>query len=191
MTSNPRNTALIVVDVQNDFLPGGALPVPNGDDVLRPIDLLARGELALALIVATRDIHPSNHCSFIQNGGTWPPHCLKGTTGAELHPIVALIADRIIVKGENPNVEQYSGFAGTHLADMLKAEGYKRVVIVGLATDYCVKATAIDAVAAGFATDVVLEACRAVNLDPDDENYAISDMLAAGVSIRAEGGLRV
>lgn len=181
-----NNIALIIVDVQRDFLPGGPFAVPEGDEVLDAIAEIVT-ERAPDLVIATRDWHPVDHCSFVANGGIWPTHCVAGTPGAELHPWVAQIADRTISKGENPNVEQYSGFSGTHLDLMLKAEGFENLIITGLATDYCVKATAIDAVAAGFSTFVALGACRAV--EPEKETEAVAEMIEAGVKFWLPGEL--
>lgn len=179
--------ALLVVDVQYDFLPGGALGVPDGDAVIPEIIRLTKPVLGLSeewMVVATRDAHPPDHCSFVAQGGPWPEHCVEGTHGAEIHPAIKAIADRTISKGSNPRVEQYSGFAGTHLADMLRVEGFDSVTVVGLATDYCVKATAIDAAKAGFNVEVILDCCRPVNVEPDDDMVAIGEMLQAGVTIR-------
>lgn len=175
------NTALIIVDVQHDFLPGGALGVKNGDQVIPALEEAAK---EADLVVATRDWHPANHMSFSENGGIWPAHCVQGTEGAEIHPRIAAIADRTISKGENPAVEQYSGVQGTHLADMLRAEGYSKLLVGGLATDYCVKATALDALKEGFQVEVLANGSRAVNIDEGDEAAALAEMEAAGATIR-------
>jgi len=198
-----RRTALIVVDVQNDFLPGGALAVPHGDEVIPVINRLARG---FELVVATQDWHPPNHLSFAANhpGRTvgevveldglkqvlWPVHCVQGTPGAELAAGLdsARIA-HVVKKGTDPRVDSYSGFfdngrrRDTGLNRWLRSQGVERVVVTGLATDYCVKATALDAAELGFETTVVTDACRAVNLSPDDEQQALDELQAAGVCV--------
>ncbi len=182
MTGTGRSrhgTALILTDVQHDFLPGGALAVEGGDEVIAP--LLARVDEA-ALVVATRDFHPPNHCSFYARGGPWPPHCVIGSMGASLHPKIDSVAHLIISKGSDPEQEQYSAFdAG--LGSMLAARGIRRLIIGGLATDYCVKATSLAARSAGFDVEVVAEAVRAVDVEPGDGDRALDEMRAAGVVI--------
>ncbi len=171
-------TALIVVDVQNDFLPGGALGVPGGD---RLAPLIAEAADRADVIVATRDVHPPNHCSFREQGGPWPVHCVAGTAGAELHPSVASMRfDRIQDKGSDPGREQYSGLDGTDLADWLRDRGVGRVTVAGVATDYCVRATALDALKAGFPTTVLTDAVAAVDVAPADGHRALADIRAAG-----------
>jgi nicotinamidase/pyrazinamidase len=171
-------TALIVVDVQNDFLPGGALGVPGGD---RLAPLIAEAAGGADVLVATRDVHPPDHCSFREQGGPWPAHCVAGTAGAELHPSVASIRfDRIQDKGSDPGREQYSGLDGTDLADWLRGRGVERVTVAGVATDYCVRATALDAIKAGFPTTVVTDAVAAVDVSPGDGGRALADVRAAG-----------
>lgn len=172
-------TALIATDVQRDFLPGGALGVRDGDAVVAPI--LAKVADA-GLVVATRDFHPANHCSFHERGGPWPPHCVIGTPGAAIHPSIDAVAQLIISKGTDPEREQYSAFdAG--LGAMLQARGIRRLVIGGLATDYCVRSTALAARGAGFEVEVVAEACRAVDVQPGDGDRALDELRAAGVAI--------
>ena len=174
-----EGTALILTDVQNDFLPGGALAVKGGDEVIAP--LLARIDEA-GLVVATRDFHPPNHCSFYARGGPWPAHCVIGSLGAALHPMVDAVAHLIISKGSDPEQEQYSAFEAG-LGSMLAARGIRRLVIGGLATDYCVKATSIAARSAGFDVEVVAEAVRAVDVEPGDGERALEEMRDAGVVI--------
>lgn len=173
--------ALIIVDVQNDFCPGGTLAVPGGDAVVPVINgLIDR----FPLVVVTQDWHPSNHCSFVEQGGIWPPHCVAGTYGAELHP--DLRADSIDVrvrKATTPEADAYSGFQGTDLAKQLRSQGVDGVTVVGLATDYCVKATALDAKAAGFQVTVLAEACRAVDVNPGDGERALDEMGVGGVTV--------
>lgn len=180
MVEPQGKTALIIVDVQHDFLPGGALGVAKGDQVIPALEAAAK---RADLVVATRDWHPADHMSFKENGGIWPAHCVQGTEGAEIHPRIKAIADRTISKGENPAVEQYSGIQGTHLADMLRAEGYTKLLIGGLATDYCVKATVLDALKEGFAVEVLADGSRAVNVSEGDETAAYVEMATAGATI--------
>jgi nicotinamidase/pyrazinamidase len=183
--SDPAQLALIAVDVQCDFLPGGALGVAGGDAIIPPIrDLAAHADV----VVATRDFHPRSHCSFADQGGPWPSHCVIGTPGAALHPDIDALAQFIVSKGMNPTVEQYSGFDGTGLGELLRARGVGHAVIVGLATDYCVRATALAARGHGFITTVVLDAVRAVDLRPGDGDRALEEIRAAGgrVETRAE-----
>ena len=180
ITVDARTDALIVVDVQNDFCPGGALPVPQGDQVVPAINQI----LALTgwLTVATRDWHPQGHCSFKPQGGIWPVHCVAGTRGAALHPgMDAMKVRRIISKATTREAEAYSGFQGTELAGLLKGQGIRRVFVCGLATDYCVKATALDARKAGLDVVVLEDAIRGVEIQPGDCARAIEEMAAAGI----------
>ena len=177
MTDADR-TALIVVDVQNDFCPGGALGVVGGD-ALAPV--LAEAAGRAGTVVATRDRHPAGHVSFAERGGQWPAHCVDGTAGAELHPSVAgMRFDRVQDKGTDPDREAYSGFDGTDLAGYLRGRGVQRVLVGGIATDYCVRATALDAVRAGFHTTVLVDAVAAVEVAPGDVARALADVRAAG-----------
>ena len=142
MTAPDPTTALIVVDVQNDFCPGGALGVSGGD---RLAPLIAEAAAGAGTLVATRDVHPPDHVSFAERGGRWPAHCVEGTSGAELHATVAgLPFDILQDKGGDRDREQYSGFDGTPLAERLRERGVRRVAVAGIATDYCVRATALD-----------------------------------------------
>ena len=180
ITVDARADALIVVDVQNDFCPGGALPVPQGDQVVPAINQI----LALTgwLTVATRDWHPQGHCSFKPQGGIWPVHCVAGTRGAALHPgMDAMKVRRIISKATTREAEAYSGFQGTELAGLLKGQGIRRVFVCGLATDYCVKATALDARKAGLDVVVLEDAIQGVEVQPGDCARAIEEMAAAGI----------
>ncbi len=177
----PVTTALLIVDVQHDFLPGGALPAPDGDGVVEPLVRLA-GEVDV--VVATRDFHPPDHCSFQEQGGPWPPHCVAGTPGAELHPrIAALPLDRVVDKAQTPEVEAYSDFDGTDLTGWLQERGVRRLVIGGLATDYCVRASALDALGAGFDVVVVEDAIRAIDVEPGDGERALDEVRAAGGTV--------
>jgi len=181
MTGSDPTTALIVVDMQNDFCPGGALGVP-GADLLAPT--IAAAAAGAGTVVATRDRHPDNHSSFAVHGGTWPPHCVAGTAGAELHPSVSEIRfDRIQDKGGDPDQEAYSGFDGTDLAAYLRGRGVERVLVAGVATDYCVRATALDAVREGFQTTVLTDAIAAVDVSSGDGARALAEAAAAGVRL--------
>ena len=178
----PGRTALIAVDVQADFLPGGSLAVAGGDSVVDDLVALADG---VDLVIATRDLHPPRHSSFVSQGGPWPEHCVGGTAGAALHPRIDAVADLIVSKGRNPAADAYSGFEGTDLAGLLRSRGVTRVVIGGLATDYCVLGTALASVGAGFDTVVVETAVRAVDLSQGDGDRALEEMRRAGVTVVA------
>ena len=173
--------ALIVVDVQNDFCPGGALAVPGGDAVVEPINRLASGS---SFVVATRDWHPADHGSFAEQGGRWPAHCVAGTPGAELHAgIDTSLVGAVIDKGQARDREGYSGFEGTELERLLRGRGVDSVDVTGLALDYCVKATALDARRAGFDVTVIRGATRAVEVQPGDGERAVAELRAAGVEV--------
>jgi len=173
--------ALIVVDVQNDFCPGGALAVPDGDAVVERVNRLAGQS---AFVVATRDWHPADHGSFAEQGGPWPVHCVAGTPGAELHAgIDADLIDAVVDKGQAADREGYSGFEGTELSRLLRERGVDSVDVVGLALDYCVKATALDARQAGLAVTVHRGATRAVEVQPGDGERAVAELRAAGVEV--------
>ena len=175
--------ALVIVDYQNDFNPGGALAVPGGDEIAGRINALAASG-DYALVVATRDWHPPDHGSFADQGGPWPVHCVAGTRGAELSPALdAARVDVVIDKGTDPQVDGYSGFEGTQLAELLREHRIDRVTLVGLATDYCVKNTALDALGHGFGVDVDHSAVRGVELREGDSERALDQMRAAGAAI--------
>lgn len=178
--SAPGRTALVAVDVQADFLPGGSLAVPDGDAVVPELVELAR---TADLVVASRDLHPPRHSSFVEQGGPWPAHCIAGTPGAALHPSVDAVADLVVSKGRDPGADAYSAFDGTDLAGLLRARGVTRVLVGGLATDYCVRATALDSVRSGFATEVREAAVRAVDLNPGEGQRALEEMRRAGVTV--------
>ncbi len=179
--------ALIVVDVQNDFLPGGALAVPDGDAVIPVLNLYTNlFEHEELPIVATRDWHPEDHCSFEPRGGPWPPHCVAGTEGAAFATALDLHNDTVVIsKAETADAEAYSGFQGTGLDDWLRERGVRRVFVGGLATDYCVKETVRDALKLGYEVVLLTDAIRAVNVEPDDGEDAITEMVREGAK-RAE-----
>ena len=180
-----QKKALIVVDVQNDFCPGGSLAVANGDEVVAPLnelmkEFLDRGEP----VFKTRDWHPATAKHFAAYGGIWPVHCVRNTPGAEFHP--GLFDDpriTIISKGIDESADGYSGFDGTNLAQILRDQEVKEVWVGGLATDYCVKHTVLDALQQGFAVKALTDAMRAVNLNPTDGEKAIEEMRNAGAEI--------
>ncbi len=197
------STAAILVDIQNDFCPGGALAVPRGAEVV-PVANALMG--MVDLVVATQDWHPESHGSFAVNqqgrkpfelgelGGLpqvlWPPHCIAWTGGAQFHPgLETSRIRRCFPKGTDPGIDSYSGFfdhgrrKATGLGEYLRAQGVQQVLVCGLATDYCVKATALDAVSLGFGTVLVADGCRAVGLKPADAGDALSAMHQAGVRI--------
>jgi nicotinamidase/pyrazinamidase len=175
--------ALVIVDFQNDFTPGGALAVRDGDAIAERVNELA-GSGDYDLVVATRDWHPPDHGSFEAQGGTWPVHCVQGTPGAELHPALdQALVDVVVDKGQDPATEGYSGFEATNLAELLRDRGVDHITVVGLATDYCVMNTALDGLRNGFAVTVDSNAVRAVELEPGDGERALEAVRAAGGSI--------
>jgi nicotinamidase/pyrazinamidase len=176
--------ALIIVDYQNDFArPDGALSVPAGEEVAGHInELAASGDFEL--VVATRDWHPPEHGSFTAQGGIWPVHCVQGTDGAELHPALDTgPVDVLLDKGQDPGTEGYSAFDATGLAETLRARGIDALTVVGLATDYCVKNTALDALAEGFAVRVDRAGVRGVDVEPGDSERTLDELAAAGATV--------
>jgi nicotinamidase/pyrazinamidase len=176
--------ALIIVDVQNDFLPGGALAVPDGDAVLPLLNsYIAAFQKHELPIYATRDWHTPDHCSFQAQGGIWPPHCVAGTLGADFAPQLKLPeADQFVIisKATQPDKDAYSGFQETDLAEWLHKERVRRLFIGGLATDYCVLNTVRDALTHGFKVILLEDAIRPVNRQPDDGVKAIQEMHQRG-----------
>lgn len=177
--------ALIAVDVQRDFLPGGSLAVPEGDAVVPVLNEYIRRFVRADLpVIATRDWHPPDHCSFAAQGGPWPPHCVRETRGAEFAPDLALPKDVVIVsKATQTGADAYSAFDGTGLAVLLRAQGVARLLVGGLATDYCVLATVRDGLDAGFAVALLRDAVRAVGIEPGDEAKALEQMREAGAAL--------
>jgi nicotinamidase/pyrazinamidase len=182
--------ALLIVDFQNDFTPGGALPVAEGDRIAGPInDLLD----SFDLVVATRDWHPAEHGSFVgvtvdpdawrgaDPPSIWPVHCVQGTMGADLHPALDQAkVDIVIDKGQDPNSQGYSAFQDTRLGELLRERGIDRLFVTGLATDYCVKQSVLDALRQGLDVRVVEDAVRGVDVQPGDSERALEEMEAAG-----------
>jgi nicotinamidase/pyrazinamidase len=196
-------TALILVDIQNDFLPGGALAVPRGDEIVPIANELQR---SFDVVVATQDWHPANHGSFAANHPgkkvyeqielnglpqtLWPVHCVQNTRGAEFGATLERARiEKVFQKGTDPGIDSYSGFfdnghrKSTGMGEWLKDRGIRELFVCGLATDYCVKFTAIDAVQMGFMTTLIEDASRAVNLRPSDGEEAIAEMKRAGVRV--------
>jgi len=170
-----------VVDVQNDFCPGGALAVPDGDAVVEPLNRLME---QIPFVVATRDWHPPDHHSFAEQGGPWPVHCVRDTPGAQLHPdIDASRVDAIVDAGREPEHEGYSGFEHTDLDRVLRDHDVDTVHVGGLALDYCVKATALDARRAGFDVTLHQSATRAIEAEAGDADRALEELREAGVRI--------
>ena len=178
MTFTPQpGDALIVVDVQNDFCPGGSLAVPDGDQVVPVINQAAP---RFPTVVTTKDSHPRDHSSFSEYGGPWPVHCVEGTGGWEYHPDLRVAPDYEVLKGRDREIDGYSGWT-PELAAFLRERGVTRVAVSGLALDYCVKATALDARAAGLETIVLTDATRSVEVQPGDGKRALDELRAAGV----------
>jgi nicotinamidase/pyrazinamidase len=176
---NPGTDALILVDVQRDFCPGGALPVPRGDEVVPPLNQWMR--MKRLFRAATRDWHPADHCSFKRSGGPWPDHCVQNTPGAEFPPGLNTRAiDLVVSKATDPAKEAYSGFDAPELSAGLKARGIRRLWIGGLATEYCVKATVLDARKLGFDVFLIEDAIRGIEVKPGDVAAAREEMARAG-----------
>jgi nicotinamidase/pyrazinamidase len=192
MTADLENSALILVDMQNDFCPGGALAVAEGDQTITVVNRLMPH---FDLVVSTQDWHPANHISFAARGGPWPPHCVQGTFGAELHP--QLKTDKISYyfrKATTPDKDAYSEFEGTDeqarpLNDVLHKLGVKRLYVAGLATDYCVKATVLDALKLGYDVYAITDGMRAVNVKPEDGAEALAEMKSRGAHLITSGEL--
>ena len=187
MPIDPKRDALVIVDVQNDFCPGGSLAVPEGDQVVPVLNEYAgRFWAAGAPIYASRDWHPAKTRHFEEYGGAWPPHCVQGTWGAAFHPDLELPpAARVVSKGMDPNEDAYSCFQavdaeGRGFAGALRERGVSRLWVGGLATDYCVRATVLDARKEGFEALVLEDAIRGVDVNPGDSQKAVEEMRAAG-----------
>lgn len=174
--------ALLIVDVQNDFLPGGALAVEQGDAVIPALNRYIDAFVTRGLpVVATRDWHPEAHCSFREQGGPWPPHCRANTEGAEFARQLGLPADATVIsKATTPDQDAYSGFQGTDLDQRLQAAGVRRLYVGGLATDYCVLNTVRDARRLGYEVMLLADAIRPVDVQPGDGQRAEADMLDLG-----------
>lgn len=183
-----ERTALVIVDVQNDFCPGGNLAVREGDRIVPVLNrYIMLFDAAGLPVYATRDWHPPKTIHFIEQGGKWPPHCVQGTWGAEFHPELKLRKSAVVItKGESPDEDSYSGFDGTDekgrgLAKALRDEKVGRLYIGGLATDYCVMQTALDALKEGFKVTVLVDAVKGVNAG--DSERALREMKDKGADI--------
>ncbi len=186
MIIDRKKDALVIVDLQNDFCPGGALAVRDGDKIVPLVNAMIP---KFECVFTTQDWHPNDHISFEAQGGSWPPHCVVGTPGADLHPDLKVEGTIQIRKGGESDKETYSGFQGTDLEDQLKNRGVKRIFICGLATDYCVKATVLDGIRSGFEVLVIADAIKGVEVNPGDSDAAIESMKAAGATIIDSGSL--
>jgi nicotinamidase/pyrazinamidase len=190
-----QRAALIVVDVQNDFAdPAGSLAVRGGDAIVEPVNREIQAATAAgAFVVFTQDWHPESTPHFAKDGGIWPVHCVMGSWGAELYPTLAAPADAPRVRTGSNGEDGYSGFtmrdplsgegSTTELHDLLRERGIERVVVCGLATDYCVKATALDSARLGYETSVLADGIAAVDLEPGDGERAIGQMQEAGITL--------
>jgi nicotinamidase/pyrazinamidase len=183
--------ALLIVDVQNDFLPGGSLAVPRGDEVVPVLNQYAGVFGAHSLpVYATRDWHPQRHCSFHAQGGPWPPHCIADTHGAAFAATLTLPPDTTVIsKATTPDEDAYSGFQKTDLDQRLRAAGIRRLFIGGLATDYCVLNTVRDARRLGYAVMLLTDAIRAVEVQPGDGKRAVAEMVGLGAQSITLNGL--
>lgn len=185
------DSALLLVDVQNDFCPGGALAVPEGDQVVPVLNAWTRAFLAAGRpVFASRDWHPANSVHFVTGGGPWPPHCVQGTPGADFHPGLAVPPEVVVLsKGMDPAESGgYSAFeaidaGGRTLAERLRQAGVRRLYVGGLATDYCVRASVLDALRAGLAVTVIGDGVRGVDVTPGDSARALEEMKAAGATV--------
>ncbi|MCL5063720.1 MAG: bifunctional nicotinamidase/pyrazinamidase [Firmicutes bacterium] len=182
--------ALVIVDAQNDFFPGGALAVPHGDDIIPVLNRWLAYFMDQGLPIAlTQDFHPANHCSFHAQGGPWPPHCVQQSVGAAFYPALAsLDSVAIFRKGSHPDRDAYSGFEGVDehglgLAQWLHQRGVQSLIVGGLATDYCVRATVLDGLGAGFSVTVLENGIRGVEANPGDSSRAIADMISHGALV--------
>jgi nicotinamidase/pyrazinamidase len=182
MHAPPPRAALLAVDLQNDFMPGGALGVSDGHEVIAPLNRAMRAAAAGGVpIFLTRDWHPPDHCSFRARGGPWPPHCVAGTAGAAFAGAVDVMPRAVIVsKATTRDAEAYSALNGTGLAQLLRDAHVERLLLGGLATDYCVRATALDALETGFSVLVLQDACRAVDVHAGDGQRALDEIVRAG-----------
>lgn len=177
-----QGDALILVDIQNDFLPGGNLAVPDGDQIIPVInDYISLFRQQRLPIFATRDWHPDNHCSFKNQGGIWPSHCVAGTKGAAFPNSLDLSEEIVVIsKGVSSDTEAYSGLEETDLDKRLKTLNVNRVWVGGLATDYCVINTVLDLISAEYRVNLLIDGIRAVNVKPEDGRNAEREMISLG-----------
>ena len=184
-----QGDALLLVDVQNDFCPGGALPVPQGDEVVKELNAWIDEANGLgAPIFASQDWHPDGHVSFAERGGPWPRHCVQRTDGAAFRADLDLPESaQVVQKGADVDTDAYSAFQGTELAEKLTDLGVEKVWIGGLALDYCVRASVLGAIKSGFQVGLILKGTRAVNVDPGDGDTAVAEMVEAGAVVERGG----
>ena len=177
-----RGDALLLVDIQNDFLPGGSLAVPGGDEIIPVVNRCIKRFMARRLpVFATRDCHPEGHCSFKESGGPWPVHCVTGTFGFEFPGDLRLPDDAVVIcKADSPDRDAYSGFDGTDLEKRLRKRGVRRLFVAGLATDYCVLSTVTDALRLGFQAVLLRDGVRAVDIREGDGDRAVEKMAGSG-----------
>lgn len=177
-----EHDALLITDIQIDFLPGGALPVANGDEIIPVVNnYIMHFEAAGGHVIASRDWHPANHSSFKSQGGPWPAHCVQGTEGAKISPQLKLPDHTVIIsKATDPKHEAYSAFDSTNLDNQLRQLSVKRLFVAGLATDYCVVNTVLDARKLGFETYVLMDATLGINVNPGDIDRAVESMRTQG-----------
>lgn len=185
-----KNWALVIVDVQNDFCPGGSLAVPAGDRVIKPLNRAsAYFSAARRPVIASRDWHPPVTRHFREYGGMWPPHCVMNSNGAAFHPDLHLPDGTVVIsKGFDPDTDSYSAFDGRDtlgllLGDVLAAQKISHLSVGGLATDYCVKNTVLDALKAGFEVTVLSDAIAGVDITPGDSQKALEEMQQAGAKV--------
>ena len=186
-----QGDALLVIDLQRDFCPGGALAVPSADEILPVVDGLVRSFNRQGFpVVFSRDWHPAGHASFEAEGGSWPSHCVAGTAGAAFTPEVAVPEDAIVVsKATDPGKDAYSAFDGTGLADRLRGLCVNRLCVAGLATDYCVLESVLDGLTEGFQVILLTDAVRGVNVNPGDAEKAMLTMAEKGAVLLLSGEL--
>ncbi|MCX7758799.1 MAG: nicotinamidase [bacterium] len=179
------NSALVVIDMQNDFLPGGSLEIPNSDTIIPVVNEYIKFFEGMGLtVVYTRDWHPENHISFRENGGRWPKHCVQNTRGSEFHPHVYLPKNYLVIsKAFYPDLEAYSGFQDTELNQKLQEMGVKNLFVCGVATDYCVLNTVLDAINLGYKVFLLIDAVKGVDLNPNDSEDAVKKMVSAGAEL--------
>lgn len=191
-----NKAALLIVDVQNDFCPGGALQIPDGDRVIEPINRAIKHFVAAGLpVLASRDWHPPDTRHFRNSGGIWPTHCVQGTEGAAFHPTLRLPDGTVVLsKGINPELDGYSAFEGVTddgrmLTELLRELEVRKIYISGLATDYCVLCTTLEALRNGFKVTVLADAVAGVDIVPGESSCAIEDMVNAGAQLATVDGL--
>jgi nicotinamidase/pyrazinamidase len=192
------DSALIVVDMQNDFLPGGSLAVPGGHDIIPALNqYIARFSSAGCPVFATRDWHPAETTHFQAGRGVWPMHCVQDTTGAAFHSDLALPQSAVIIsKGMGATEDAYSGFhgrneQGTSLSDLLHRLNVRHLYIGGVATDYCTRSTALSGLEAGLRVTVLLDTVRGINLQPGDIERALAEMVSAGADVTTLERLKI